>query len=543
MRVLVPFGQQRLVGVVLGRVTESAVSHDRLKPIKKILDTEPALPPELLKLLNWASQYYQHPIGEVFSTALPALLRTEHPATVRGKQYWCLTSAGRQLDPATLKRAPRQQALLLALLQHDKMDVAALAQISDNWRPAMNRLLEQAYVEVSEETVLPAVTPVSQPAYTLNPAQQAACDAIQHALGGYQTILLDGVTGSGKTAVYLAAIQPVIDRGQQVLVLVPEIGLTPQLVSRFRDQLAAPVVVLHSGLTDQERLAAWLLARDGEARVIIGTRSAVFTPLKEPGLIIIDEEHDASFKQQDGFRYSARDLAILRARDAGLPIMLGSATPSLESLYNCQQGRYVHLNLPQRAGVARPPLIRVLDVRKQPMDNLISVGLRERMQQHLGQDGQVLLFLNRRGFAPMLICHDCGWVSQCDRCDSRMTLHQQINRLRCHHCDRDQPLPTACPACQSEDLRSFGYGTERIEQALQQQFPAHNVLRIDRDTTRRKGTMQAMLEQVHAGEGQIMLGTQMLAKGHHFPNVTLVGILDADYGLYSIDLRVSERMA
>jgi primosomal protein N' (replication factor Y) len=278
--------------------------------------------------------------------------------------------------------------------------------------------------------------------------------------------------------------------------------------------------------------------------VIIGTRSAVFTPLARPGLFIIDEEHDPSFKQQDGFRYSARDLAILRARDAGVPIVLGTATPSLETLYNCRRGRYTHLHLPQRAGLAVAPKIGLIDVRKQPMEQLISIGLRERMRHHLQQqDGQVLLFLNRRGFAPMLICHDCGWVSQCERCDSRMTLHQQINRLRCHHCAREQRVPASCPACQGEDLRSFGYGTERIEQALQQQFPDYPVLRIDRDTTRRKGAMQDLLAKVHAGEGRILLGTQMLAKGHHFPNVTLVGILDADYGLYSIDLRASERMA
>lgn len=543
IRVLVPFGRQQLVGVLLGVVKTTDISPDKLKRVKKLIDQQPVLPAALVKLLQWASRYYQHPIGDVFSTALPALLRTDRPARARGKKCWCLTEAGRELDPASLKRAPRQQAILQQIQQHTKLDADALSAVSSNWRPAMRHLIEQGWVELTEETVLPPVQSDIRSPHTLNPAQQQAVEVIAQSFNHFQALLLDGVTGSGKTAVYLEVIKQVIEQGQQVLVLVPEIGLTPQLVSRFRNQLATPVVVMHSGLTDQERLSAWLLASSGEAKVVIGTRSAVFTPLQRVGLFIIDEEHDLSFKQQDGFRYSARDLAILRARDAGVPIVLGTATPSLETLYNCRQGRYQHLSLPMRAGAARPPQIRLIDVRKQPMDHLISVGLREGMRRHLEQAGQVLLFLNRRGFAPMLICHDCGWISQCSRCDSRMTLHQQINRLRCHHCDKELPVPEACPACQGTDLRSFGYGTERIEQALQKQFPDHTVLRIDRDTTRRKGAMQSLLDKVHSGEGQILLGTQMLAKGHHFPNVTLVGILDADYGLYSVDMRASERMA
>ena len=543
IRLLIPFGRQQLVGVLLAVVHSTDISRDKLKRAVRLIDTQPVLPTDLLKILQWASQYYQHPIGDVLQTALPALLRRDQPASVQGRKVWSLTEAGRELDAASLKSAPRQQALIQQLQASEKLDTAALSAISENWRPAMKRLVEQGWVTVSEETVLPVVQSALRPAHVLNPAQQGAVDAIRASLDCFQSFLLDGVTGSGKTAVYLALIRQVVADGKQVLVMVPEIGLTPQLVSRFREQLATPVVVMHSALTDQERLAAWLLAKSGEAKVIIGTRSTVFTPLAAPGLFIIDEEHDLSFKQQDGFRYSARDLAILRARDAGVPIVLGTATPCLETLYNCQQGRYQHLSLPERAGVALPPQIKLVDVRSQPMDHLISVGLRERMRYHLEHDGQVLLFLNRRGFAPMLICHDCGWVSQCSRCDSRMTLHQQINRLRCHHCDREQRVPEACPECQGTDLRSFGYGTERIEQALQTQFPGHTVLRIDRDTTRRKGAMQSLFDKVHEGEGQIMLGTQMLAKGHHFPNVTLVGILDADYGLYSVDLRASERMA
>ncbi len=304
-----------------------------------------------------------------------------------------------------------------------------------------------------------------------------------------------------------------------------------------------PVAVLHSGLNDQERLDAWLMARAGAAALVIGTRSAALSPFKDLGLIVVDEEHDASFKQQEGFRYSARDVAVMRARLGKIPIVLGSATPSLETLYNVAQGRYRELRLTQRAGNAVPPKIHALDVRHQPIQEGVSRPLLELMRQHLAADGQVLLFLNRRGFAPALLCHDCGWSAECKRCDTHMVLHQGERRLRCHHCLREIPLMPACPACGSAELRPVGHGTERIEELLKEQFPHHAVCRLDRDTTRRKGALDQMLDEIRQGKYRILIGTQMIAKGHHFPEVTLVGILNAEQGLYSADFRGMERMA
>lgn len=351
------------------------------------------------------------------------------------------------------------------------------------------------------------------------------------------------MTGSGKTEVYLRLIAEVVARHGQVLVLVPEIGLTPQLVERFRRRLPGRLAVLHSGLGEGERQAAWLAARDGEIDVVVGTRLAVFTPLARPGLIVVDEEHDPSLKQQDGLRYSARDLAVRRARDWQVPIVLGSATPSLETLHNARRGRYEHLRLTHRAGGARPPRLNVLDVRGRPMHEGVSDALLARIGDHLGAAGQVLLFLNRRGYAPTLICHDCGWVAECRRCDAHMTFHRRRGRLRCHHCGAERAVDRVCPQCQSQSLMAMGQGTERIEGLMREHFPGIGVARIDRDTTARKGAFEALTAAVSSGEARILVGTQMLAKGHHFPQITLVGIVNADQGLFGADFRAAERMA
>lgn len=337
-------------------------------------------------------------------------------------------------------------------------------------------------------------------------------------------------------------IDQVIDANKQALVLVPEIGLTPQLIKRFEDHFRKTPTVLHSGLSDRERLHAWLMAKNGAASIVIGTRSAVFTPLKSPGIIIIDEEHDASFKQQDGFRYHARQVAIVRAQRADIPILLGSATPSLESLYNVKTGRYRHLHLPERAASAAHPAIKLLDVRHQKMDNNLSAPLLRAIARHLSMGNQVLVFLNRRGYAPTLICHDCGWVARCNRCDAHMILHRGKQQLRCHHCDAQRELDTQCPECNCHDLKPLGHGTERVEEALKEHFPATEIIRIDRDTTRRKGTLETIMNGAVEGQNQILVGTQMLAKGHHLPNVTLVAILDADQGLFGIDFRAAEQL-
>jgi primosomal protein N' (replication factor Y) len=376
----------------------------------------------------------------------------------------------------------------------------------------------------------------------LNASQHTAVAAITAAHDRFQTFLLDGVTGSGKTEVYFQVIAAVLRAGRQALLLVPEIGLTPQMVERVRRRFACPLAVLHSGLSDGERLAAWLQARDGRAAIVIGTRSAVFTPLARPGIIIIDEEHDASYKQQEGFRYHARDVAVVRGQYLKVPVVLGSATPALESLHNCAQGRYEHLILPTRAGAAAPPTIRLVSLREQAAERGLSPLLAHAIEQHLARDNQVLLFLNRRGYAPTLLCHDCGWLAACARCDAHLIYHRGQHLLRCHHCDSQRAVPAGCPSCGSPDLRPLGQGTERVEEWLTERFPAVEIVRIDRDSTRRKGSLDALMQRVHDGRRQILLGTQMLTKGHHLPHVTLVGILDADQGLFGADFRAGERM-
>jgi primosomal protein N' (replication factor Y) len=543
VRIKVPFGRQTLVGILLEIVQQTDVPAQKLKPIIEILDEQPIFNPELLQLLRWCSLYYHHPIGEVMQNALPVKLRQGATTHIKGIRRWQLSSEGIERDPQDLKRAAKQIALINDLKKSPSgLFDSQLSQQHVGWRPVMKRLQEKGWVQSFEENALPIAKPVSS-APTLNHDQQHAIDRISEQYEqGFHAYVLEGVTGSGKTEVYLQSIESVIKQGKQALVLVPEIGLTPQLLDRFLQRLDGRIAIMHSGLNDEERLQAWLHTQAGSADVIIGTRSAMFSPLLRPGIIIIDEEHDLSFKQQDGFRYSARDLAVKRARDLNIPIILGSATPSLETLYNAMRGRYETLLLPERAGKAKPPTINLLDVRSQKMEHGLSAQLLHKMKEHLERDSQVLLFLNRRGFAPVLMCHECGWHALCPRCDAHMTLHQSNSSLRCHHCGTEQYKPKACPKCKSDELLQMGFGTERIEHALTELFPQYQVIRIDRDSTRRKGSMQKLLKEINNGKRQILIGTQMLAKGHHFPNVTLVGMLNADHGLYSSDFRASERM-
>jgi primosomal protein N' (replication factor Y) len=377
----------------------------------------------------------------------------------------------------------------------------------------------------------------------LNDAQREAVQRIKGTLGTFASHLLYGVTGSGKTEVYLRLAAEAIARGRQVLVLVPEISLTPQLVERFRSRLATSVVVLHSSLADGERLAAWRAAKDGRAGVVLGTRSAIFTPLHRPGLIIVDEEHDPSFKQQEGFRYHARDVAVMRARRLGIPIMLGSATPSLETLHNVDSGRYDELRMPQRARAAAiEPKIRLIDLRTVPAPGGLSAPLLEAMQRHLAQGAQVLIFLNRRGYAPAWFCSRCGWSASCARCDARLTYHRSDEGLHCHHCGAQHPAPQTCPSC-GASARPVGQGTERITESLAACFPAISIARVDRDSTRRRGSLQSLLDDVKSGATKILVGTQMLTKGHDFPDVAMVGVLNADQGLFGTDFRSAERLA
>lgn len=546
VRLRVPFGRRDVVGVLIEVASESEVPEAKLKPALELLDVRPALPSSLFKLCRWTAQYYQHSLGDTLSWALPVLLRQGEPAEARQERFWHATQGARAEDPR-LSRAPRQRQALTTILQHPHGVAHSLLNQLQLSRESLEPLMQKGLVRVETRRRQPRQQHhgswLLQAELPLNTEQQAAFHAIRAGMAGFHAFLLAGVTGSGKTEVYLQLIHQVIASGKQALVLIPEINLGPQTLARFEKRFNARIALLHSNVNDRERLDAWLAARDGEADIIIGTRSALFTPLKSPGLIILDEEHDASYKQQEGLRYHARDLAVVRARQENVPIVLGSATPSLESLHNAHAGRYALLKLTRRAGDAQPPRFLRLDVKSRPLDAGLSGPLQQAMAQTLAAGQQVLVFLNRRGFAPSLICHDCGWLSQCPRCDARMTLHQRHNELRCHHCGHAERPPRNCPECNRVDLRPVGAGTERAEERLTTLFPDVPVLRIDRDSTSRKGSMEGLLTRINRGEPCILVGTQMLAKGHHFPRVTLVAILDADGGLFSADFRASERMA
>ena len=548
MRVLVPFGRGQRVGIITAIVAESALSEDRLKSVKAVLDRLPLLAETDLRLVLWAAAYYRSSPGEALFSALPARLRRPEPLLSGAPPGWrARTPASSDADSREriMRRAPRQAEALALLDAHPGgLDDTTLRARLGDCAPALRALAQKGLIERCrmEAEMDAAPTRVLTAAPQLNPGQHDAVEAVRET-SGFRCFLLDGVTGSGKTEVYLRLIDDALRRGRQVLVLVPEIGLTPQLRDRFARRIDTPMAVLHSALGERERELAWQQAAQGRARLVLGTRSAIFTPLPDLGLIIVDEEHDQSLKQQDGFRYSARDLAVRRAQLADCPIMLGSATPSLETLRNARLGRYRHLILSQRAGAAVDPKILVADIRAQPLQTGLCHALLTRMEQEIEAGNQVLLFLNRRGFSPVLTCHDCGWISECRHCDARMTLHLGRDQLLCHHCGLLQPRPTRCPYCESPDLRPLGQGTERVEDTLRQRFPGIPLARIDRDSTRRKGELERLLSAAERGEFRILLGTQMLAKGHHLPGITLVGILDLDHGLYGSDFRATERMA
>lgn len=538
MRVLVPFGNRRLVAVVLGTRKGSDLPTSKLKAAIRLLDDTPTLNSDLLALANWAAQYYHHPIGDVLQQMLPVRLRRENPPREQRELAYSVTAEGRRaLAEDSLKRAPKQAALL-SWLEHQTSASRTTLKRNGHDYPAIKALVAKGFIQTSQHQATPVAGAAAK---TLNTEQDAAVGQIAAALGTFQPFLLQGVTGSGKTEVYLQAIGHCVNAGKQALVLVPEIGLTPQTLRRFEARFPDQVCVQHSGLADGERLTDWQRAARGECSVLIGTRSAIFTPFAALGLVIIDEEHDPSYKQQDGFRYSARDIAVKRAADHRCPVVLGSATPSLESLYNANAGKYQRLQLTQRAGGASAPDIRLLDIRNTELNQGLAPESLQRIADTLARGEQALVFLNRRGFSPLLQCHACGWVGQCDHCDVSMTVHFGRQQLRCHHCDACKPLPKVCPDCKNHSLTYKGPGTERLEQALKAAFEDTQVIRIDRDTTSGKNAMTDMVNTVNAGKPCILVGTQMLAKGHHFPLVTLVVMLDIDGGLFSPDFRGAER--
>ena len=546
-RVLVPFGSQKRVGIVVDLPASSDVAKEKLKPIIDVLDADSLFNSTTWDWLAWSANYYRAALGDVLFQALPVKLRNGESAVKNDRTFWRITDLGKQaLESGELKRAKKQIEALNLLLTQD-LEKGNNEISSAIW----SALKGKDYVE---EIIVPTEQKSWQQTLGDNPLvnldnrltlnkQQALAFSQLLFQEGFNVWLLEGVTGSGKTEIYLQYIEEVLKKGKQVLVLVPEIGLTPQTVRRFQARFNVEIDVLHSNLNDTQRLNVWERARTGQSAIVIGTRSALFTQFSDLGLIILDEEHDGSFKQQDGWRYHARDLGIVLAQKLNIPILLGSATPSLESVNNVQNGKYHHLVLSKRAGNATALRQFVIDLKHQRIQNGLSEPLLKRMQEHLEKGNQVLLFLNRRGFAPVLLCHECGWIDECHHCEKPYTYHQHQRVLRCHHCGAQKTVPMQCGHCGSTHLVTTGLGTEQLEETLKARFPQYNIARIDRDSTARKGKLEGYLEDIQQGKSQILIGTQMLAKGHHFPNVTLVALVNVDNALFSLDFRAEERLA
>lgn len=543
-RVAVSFGRQNLVGVIMEKLPPDAPLNPdiKLKAITELLDDRAILNTRSLNLLTWAAQYYQFPIGEVVHSAIPTLLR-------QGKPYNLLARTWKLLDTeaeAKLKRSERQQEAYKILKLHPagtSENVLNLAGVET----ATLKALEKKNIcicELEAQDFSPMPIQMAQMPLTANPEQKHAIECILKARQKYQAFLLDGLTGSGKTEVYLQVMQEVLKQGKQVLVLVPEIGLTPQTISRFQSRFHCNIALLHSGLNDSKRLQAWQAAETGKASIILGTRSAIFSPLPNLGLIVLDEEHDLSFKQQEGFRYHARDVALYRGYLEQCPVVLGSATPSIESYALVQHKKMQCLELNQRAGSALMPKIHILDLKIAKKQHGISQTLLDEMKKRLDKNEQVLVFLNRRGYAPVLICESCAWQAKCPHCDANFTVHRTpYQHLHCHHCGTIHRMPEHCPQCAHTELKPLGLGTAKVEEHLNELFPDYEVIRVDRDSTSRVGSWQKIYDKIQQSKASILLGTQMLAKGHHFPYVTLVAILDIDSGLLSVDFRATERTA
>lgn len=541
MRVLVPFGKKHTVGVVMDITSQPSISPQRIKPISFLFQDIPALSPQTLNLFRFCSDYYHHALGQVVMNALPARLRRSRPITRKTSGVFCLTEAGRKLDLSALPAKAAVKRKLFERLESGALKKGELRQISPGAAKALNEFIALGWAhEVAEASFRPPRQPADPPQLTTE--QAAVVESIQ--LAGFGCSLLFGVTGSGKTEIYFNRIAQALAEKKQALLLVPEINLSPQLEAWLKQRFPkSRVVSLHSGLNDGERLENWLAAQSGEAQVILGTRLAVFTPIPKLGLIIVDEEHDASFKQQDGLRYSARDVAIFRAQQADIPVILGSATPALESYQHAISGRYRLAKLSQRAvDHALPPELRCIDIRRLRLNEGLSEPLIAALKERLQRGEQSLIFINRRGYAPVLMCSACAWISGCSRCSSRLVLHLRERRLRCHHCGHEERVPAACPSCGNVDLIPLGQGTQRVESALSALLPRARILRIDRDSTRRKLAWGDMLKRICDQEVDILVGTQILAKGHDFPKLSLVGIINPDSSLYSTDFRASEKL-
>lgn len=540
MRVKVPFGKRDAIGVIVSIDQQTDIPIECLKDISEIIDNEPLFTPAVWQLLKWAVSYYHFPIGEVIFHAMPVLLRQGKQASKTEIKQWQLTELGKNCDLKSLSRSYKQQLLLTSLKNKTFSENDFSANIFHQLEK--KQLIKQ--VSVTPDTVeWQSHFSTNPTSIRLNEEQAKAIASVNQQNQQFNVFLLEGITGSGKTEVYLNILSDILSAGKQALILVPEIGLTPQTIKRFKQRFNAPIDILHSGLTDKQRFEVWLRSRSGENAIVVGTRSALFTPFKHLGMIIIDEEHDNSYKQQEGWRYHARDLAIIRAKIENIPIILGSATPSLETLNNAQNQKYQLLQLTQRAGDASLAQQSILDIRGLVLCAGLSQPLIDQIKKHLSNNNQVMLFLNRRGFSPSIICHDCGWIAECPRCDMPYTYHQKQHKLICHYCDTPRALPHQCPKCGSTHLIPIGFGTEQLEKQLEILFPNIKISRIDRDTVSKKGALDNYLKEIQQGGAHILVGTQILAKGHHFPDVTLVGIVDVDGALFSSDFRATERFA
>ena len=543
-RVSVPFGRRKdQVGMVLGVVDQSPLQPDQLKSVSKVIDYEPLFSPRHFELLCWAADYYHYPVGEVLFSTLPGLLRKGKSVERGYDEIFRVSAEGRKTDPGN--NAPAQIALLQILRTYPGgLTRQELRTKQTRYAKPLKALLEKGLAKrLIAGLAGPVAAETEDRGFALNQRQIQAINSITAKTDAHHTHVLQGITGSGKTEVYIEAVRRVVEQNRQALILVPEIGLTTQFIDRLKRRLPVDIRVQHSALNETERLRNWLAARNGEAAVIIGTRSAVWTPLKSPGIYVVDEEHDPSYKQESGFRYSAKDIAIVRGKLDNVPVVLGSATPSLETLKNIRSRKYGEQHLPTRASGAKSPEIRFINLRNEPVSGAVSKTLLDEIAITLEKNNQVLLFLNRRGYAPVILCHSCGWYAECGHCSVKMTYHKDKNRLICHHCDARRVLPARCPNCDEAELIEVGHGTQRLDQTLTEHFPDARILRIDRDSTRRKGSMERMIKEITTGKADILIGTQMLAKGHHFPRLTLVGIIDADAGLLSTDFRASERLA
>ncbi|MBB5018896.1 primosomal protein N' (replication factor Y) [Chitinivorax tropicus] len=540
-RVVVPFGPRKMVGIVLDITPHSDYDPAKLKPIKLVHADMPPLAADVLATCQFCSDYYHHPLGQVIFTGLPGRLRQIEAFTRPAGSHWCLTEQGAHALPSAITPRARAQAKLLVALQANPLGADQAQHISANAPAILRKWAANGWVQRMTPARSPYPHAPASP--SLTDEQRAAIDLAQsHA--GFQVMLLHGVTGSGKTEVYLQLIAKALAQSRQALILVPEINLTPQLTLRFSERFPERrIVSLHSGLADGERADNWLAAQSGEADIILGTRLAVFTPIPRLGLIVVDEEHDGSFKQQEGLRYSARDVAIYRAHVRDVPIILGSATPSLETYHNAQTGRYRYAKLSRRAvQSARLPTIQTIDTSRLLLQDGLSDPLVNALHARLQAGEQSLVFINRRGYSPVLFCGECGWIAGCKRCSARLVVHLRARQLRCHLCGHEEPIVSACPDCGNQDIRPLGVGTQRIEAALADRLPEARIIRVDRDVTRRKEAFTDILSDIHQGKADILIGTQMLAKGHDFPNLSLVCVLNADSGLYSADFRATEKL-